>query len=415
MRMALALAVALLPLGGAVQDQIDPARAQRYFDEVEAICEREGGAMWGISLVGPIVIADPLTREIVTSRPEPDAPRPQMLGFANAAMPWGEERWCTLVWQTLPHDDDRARQQMIMHELFHRIQFELDLMTPDGSNDHLDTPDGRYWLQLEWRALSEALAAKEDDRARAISDALAFRAARRAQFDGAGEQERREEIREGLAQYTGILAVCGNLEDAAADVRKQLALYASEPTYVRTFAYPSGAAYGVLLDCYSDDWRRRVSAGDDLGALLMDVAAVIPSDNPAHIAEAYGGGSVRLAERAREQAQLARLAELRHLFVDGPVLVLPGDAGSFRTAGVTALPGAGTVYPGVRVTAEWGTLVAEWALRSEDRKQLIVPSPTGTEGMFLSGPGWTLEVANGWRVVKGDRDGDYLLVQNDQD
>lgn len=48
----------------------------------------------------------------------------------------------------------------MLHGLFHRIQPELEFMAgmSDGSNEHLDTFGGRFWLQLEWRALRRAVA-----------------------------------------------------------------------------------------------------------------------------------------------------------------------------------------------------------------------------------------------------------------
>ena len=41
--------------------QVDQQRAQEYFKDVQAVCEREGLRLWGMSLCGPMVIADPLT------------------------------------------------------------------------------------------------------------------------------------------------------------------------------------------------------------------------------------------------------------------------------------------------------------------------------------------------------------------
>jgi hypothetical protein len=88
----------------------------------------------------------------------------------------------------------------MIHELFHRIQPQLGLFVPDLPNEHLDTPDGRYWMQLEWKALSRALDSSGEIRLTAVRDALAFRAARRGRFAGAAESERVLEINEGLAQ-----------------------------------------------------------------------------------------------------------------------------------------------------------------------------------------------------------------------
>src|SRR5205823_10695907 len=89
--------------------------------------------------------------------------------------------------------DSDERQQNMVHGLFHRIQPELGLITEDGFNEHLDTLEGRVWMQLEWRALRRAVESTGSRRAEAIADALAFRHERRRRFPGAAEGERREE------------------------------------------------------------------------------------------------------------------------------------------------------------------------------------------------------------------------------
>jgi hypothetical protein len=51
---------------------VDPDRAAAWFREAAALCERDGGRLWGISLCGPMVIADPVSRTIATNQPAPD-------------------------------------------------------------------------------------------------------------------------------------------------------------------------------------------------------------------------------------------------------------------------------------------------------------------------------------------------------
>jgi hypothetical protein len=60
--------------------------------------------------------------------------------------------------------------------LFHRIQSDLGFTPEKGYNEHLDTLEGRVWMQLEWRALRRALESSGSDRGEAVADALAFRA-----------------------------------------------------------------------------------------------------------------------------------------------------------------------------------------------------------------------------------------------
>lgn len=392
--------------------QVDTGLANRYFEEAAALCEKDAGRLWGTSLCGPIVMADAATKTRVGNRPMPDAPPPPALGFANTALTWGDTRWTTIVWQLVPRDDAQARGRMMVHELFHRVQPALGLMGPDGDTSHLDTLDGRYWLRLEWRALAAALGASGTAERAAIADALAFRRARRNAAPDLAEQERRFEINEGLAQYTGTLLAAPDRRAAEADARRQLARAENEPSFVRTFPYPSGAAYGLLLDRHGERWRTRVKADSDLGELLMEASGEGPGGDVVAAAARYDGPNLRAAEVRRDAEHQARVGELRRQFVDGPVVVLPrANNASSLSAGRVAIPGAGMVVTGYRVTAEWGTLVASSVLLSSTRSEVVLPAPKDPSSNPVAGDGWTLTLAPGWSLVAAGRPGDYALAR----
>src|SRR5688572_6624122 len=200
--------------------QVDQERAEAYFKEAAAICQRDGGRLWGVSLCGPMVFADARTRTLATNQPRPTGELPRNLGFGNAPIDWGGIRWAAYMWDFTTSLPDRVRGEFMLHELFHRIQPELGLITagaPARSGvAHLDTFEGRVWLRLEWRALARALGQSGKERKRTVSDALAFRMARRSQFPNAAENERVEEIGEGLAQYTGTVAAAASRPGAVA-------------------------------------------------------------------------------------------------------------------------------------------------------------------------------------------------------
>ena len=147
------LSLFLLPLAGLAQ--IDQQRAAEAFNHAKTLCEREGGKLWKISLCGPIVIADPATKP---SRPTSRLPRLHgrplwdslTLRWTGAALAGPLFPGRSLV------ASDTGQGQLLIHELFHRIQPQLGLLAPDLPNDHLDTREGRYWMQLEWKALSRA-------------------------------------------------------------------------------------------------------------------------------------------------------------------------------------------------------------------------------------------------------------------
>ena len=179
--------VVLLGAATATEAQVQPEIAKRYFEEATKLCERDAGRLWGVSLCGPMVIADPATGTRATSQPEPAGPAPRFSSFADGPVTWGGERWFAFPLWMLPANAADVRQQVLLHGLFHRIQPQLGLITEDGFNEHLDTLEGRVSIQLEWRALRRAIESTGSHRAEAIADALAFRRDRRVRFPGAAE------------------------------------------------------------------------------------------------------------------------------------------------------------------------------------------------------------------------------------
>jgi len=367
--------------------------------------------LWKLSLCGPIVIADPASKTIATNQPAPEAPRPAALGYANSATDWGGTRWTTISYPQLLALRE-VQGLLLIHELFHRIQPQLGLLVLDKPSDHLETPEGRYWMQLEWKALSRAIGSRGQTRSAAVGDALAFRASRRNRFPGAAESERGYEINEGLAQYTGTVVSAGSRSEAERSAIEQLAAAPAELTFVRQFAYPTGVAYGVLLDEYVAGWTHRIKSTDDLGKLIEPFAGIRSTKELEAAAVSYGGPEIRGRETKRDGEYKARLAELRRRFVEGPLLILPrGRGASFGSAGITILQGEGTVYSSYRTKADWGTLEASAVLVDVERGKLTVPAPAVVEGKSLKGDSWTLDIADGWIIRPGARAGDFQLIR----
>jgi hypothetical protein len=394
--------------------QVDQQRAEAYFKEAATICQRDGGRLWGVSLCGPMVFADARTHTLATNQPRPTAEWPRTLGFTNAPIEWGGSRWGAYIWDfTTSLPDARARGILMLHELFHRIQPELRLITTSGQNAHLDTVEGRVWLRLEWRALARALGQSGEDRKRAVSDAAAFRLTRRSQFANAAENERVEEIREGLAQYTGTVTTAASRPEAVASAIEQLAGAEGHETFLQQ-AYTTGVAYAILLDDASADWRRRVRSDSDLGQMLIAALNVTPVASAIEAAARYGGVELRAAEQTRAEQRRAVVRELQTRFVDGPVLLVPSGGGAmFNAVGATPVPGAGTVYllP-YRAKGQWGTLEATKGVLIRDDGTRRLAGPVRIEGANLTGDGWTLTVAPGWTVRSGPRSGDYQIIRD---
>lgn len=403
--------------------QVDQQRAQEFFKEAQDLCERDGGRLWGVSICAPMVIGDARTQTFATSQPPPDEPRPNTIGLLNGPIQWGDTMWAAMTWETIANWPARTRGEAFLHESFHIVQISRGIATPDrgrlgpntrSENEHLDGVDGRYWLRLEWRALARALRESGELRAQAVREALAFRQARLARYPEHVVSEYFLDINEGLASYTQTVLAAPSTEDAIARALELLAGAEDGESYVRTFAYNSGPAYGLLLDAAAPGWPRRMRVGDEPAELLMRALGVKPVADAAAAALRYGGAELRRIEEQRDQQRQARIAELRLRFVDGPVLLMPGGgSGLSNSLGAVVIPDVGTIYfHAYRMTGPWGALEADnGVLVSSDGRTRRLPAPVQRDEKTVCGDGWTLKVASGWVVREGARRGDYELVR----
>jgi hypothetical protein len=406
--------------------------ARTYFAEAQSFCQADHGQLWGISLCAPIMFVEPHTRSIVANQPDANGQLqptgevfvgilPKDQNIANTAVQWSGTYWTQIMWP-LPHEV-RQRDTLMAHELFHHIQNQLKLPAIEGGdNAQLDTLDGRYYLQLEWRALARALQASSDQQRRAAAaDALLFRAQRYHLFPGADKQEQALEFNEGLAEYTGVRLGNPTPEDQINAALGDLSSHTNDSTFVRSFAYATGPCYGLLLDRYLADWRDQLRAGKSFQVLLASALHITLPENLDLAAEnratQYDGATLRAAETKREAARQQIVASYRGKFVDGPLLTLQFQHMSLQLdpTNLQPLGNAGTVYPNLRITDDWGTLEAKaGALIRQDWTAVIVTAPSATTGTGLAGDGWSLELKPGWKVVPATRKGDFILVHASQ-
>jgi hypothetical protein len=247
-----------------------------------------------------------------------------------------------------------------------------------------------------------------------VSEALAFRNARHARYPDKIESERALYITEGLASYTQTVLAAPSEADAIARAIELLAAELGGESFVRTFTYTSGPAYGLLLDAASPGWPRRMRGTDDPTVLLMRALEVQPVTDVAAAAARYGGVQLRAAEEQREQERQARITGLRQRFVDGPGFVMPcGGSGTTNSLGAVVIPGAGTVFfQSYRMSGACGTLAAEnGVLEASDGGSRRLPAPVRVDETTVSGDGWTFTAASGWVVREGVCKGDYEVVR----
>lgn len=404
---------------------VDAART--VFAQAAASCAADDGRLWGVSLCGPMMLVDRATHAFVANQNDATGTLqdaggvftgtlPADRNVANTALDWNGVRWTQLEWP-LP-EEPAARATLLAHESFHRVQPQLRLPAPrEADNAHLDTLDGRYLQQLEWRALAQALEAPVDRAARAAAeDAVRFRAERWRLYPEARTAETALELNEGLAEYTGVVIANSSMDARIAAAVRGLVGHAGDPSYVRSFAYASGPAYGLLLDRFSPGWRARVGGDGPVVLLVSALTMNRAAEGAAQLgrrASRYGGDELLKAEIARDARRREAAQRNRARFVEGPVLVLGFRRMNiqFDPRSVVPLENAGSVYPTLRVTDEWGVLdVTDGALLKPDWSAVVVPAPAGgSKGPRIEGAGFALTLNPGWQLVPSGRAGDWKV------
>jgi hypothetical protein len=402
----------------------DAKQAQIYFNDALRLSDKEGGKHWNSKLFGPILFVDYESRNVIANQQDAkgllrrngdvfEGKLNAEVEPANTSVEWSGTLWTMMIWQMIP-EDRLIREKMFAHEMFHRIQNSLKLQPQDKLNLHLDTLEGRVWLQLEWRALAAALIEKGEAQSQAVKDAIAFRAYRQKLFSDSAENERSLEIAEGVPEYTGLVTAAPDTASARWSAVSKLTQPDLTISFVRSFAYTSGPVYGLLLDQRLPQWRNKLTAKSDLGALLASTVKG-PTANANTRSSTYGIAAITSAESDRAAKIETTKSYYRKLLVEGPTLKFPGSEDmrfTFNPSTLISLDGIGAVYPTFHVTGPWGTLiVSNGALRPKNLNQVIVSAPKKTGGSRLEGQGWKLELAKGWKVVPSEDPKNFTVIK----
>jgi hypothetical protein len=355
-------------LSEEVKSQACSLDAQRTYAALKKVATQDQSKLWGASIDGTFLLVNPTNREtetIVNTKPELQCTK-QLLApekpIANSCIELDGKPIASLV-LPLPVDE-KELVRLSTHERWHCLQKSLNLTPQADNNAHLDTAHGRTMLRMELHALRSALDEKNKEWWRAASDAIIYRAQRSPLKKLNSDvllEEAKLEANEGLAEYTGQRFSEINGSNAALINRIKEADH--KDSYLRSFAYYTGPAYGVLLDRCRPGWQLNYKTGDDLPLLL---STCLKKFNPPFakldlkaIGKRYGYDEVLVDESAREAARQKQLVENTALFVTGNYLELPLEQPNiqFDPNNLFILPDIGTIYQGLTLVDNWGKLV----------------------------------------------------------
>ncbi len=396
-----------------------PSLAQDYrleaaaASELQTMCAADAGELWNTSLCGPLIVVDPQSRQAWATQRDglgvfnltPGGgwvgPLPQGVPIANTTVDWAGVRWI-MVAGPLP-EDATARRVLVAHEAWHRAQSSSGFPMQNANAVHLETERGRYLMRLELRALATAMLSNGRARRAATKDALGFRMARLASFPDAPSAEASLDRNEGLASYTGVRLGAG--DQGHLFTARTLNSYDQHQSLARSYAYASGPAYGLLLDEYAPTWRSGLAEWAPADLLVSPLRArEMNGRNLLRRAERYGGPQILAEERNRAETQRQLITSARARF-GGPRLELPLGRMQFEfnPEAVTPVEGLGTVYQALTLRDLWGEFRSSGgALISPDFSLLTASQPNHGG---LSGPGWSLSLASGYRMGSPDTAG----------
>jgi hypothetical protein len=397
--------------------------AAAYFEELKVITGQHI-SLWNYDLYAPVLLVDPVTRFVFANTPDSagilktsgkiyTGLLPTLVNISNTSIQWSGINWAMVMLPLSQNKNNRIN--LLTHELFHRAQKALGFFPYNPDNNHLDKKDGRIYLRLELEALQKALFAVSDHEVKKhIGQALAFRLNRHSLFLGSDSTENLLELNEGICEFTGNM-MSGRSDNVAKDYFfKSIQQFIASHSYIRSFAYQTTPVYGYLLSAFNKNWNKEISIKTDLFRYFTEAFAVkFPADIANHvnkISGEYNGQAICLEEAAREEKIAKQKAAYKTLLIDSPHTELPlvNMNMSFDYTKMVTLENFGTVYPVIRITDNWGILdVDQAALINPGWNRVSIGYPLVIEGNKISGEGWTLELKEGYMLVKDDETRNY--------
>ena len=397
------------------------------FSEIEALTKKNV-SLWNKNLYGPILLIDPESMKIYANEPDtagilkPDGKiysgiLPDNVNFGNTAMKWGGKVWATLM---LPLPENKyERNDLFAHESFHRVQPSLGFISNVGNNDHLDDKNARIYLRLELEALKNAIqASSKKEIKQHLTNAMTFRKYRNLLYPESNKTENSLELKEGLAEFTGLIISGRNKELTTKHLVSRIIQSFENPTFVRSFAYYTTPVYGYLLYNENKKWNKDISDTTNLTEYFIKAFNInIPADlkNAFEIiSDNYNGKTIVQEETAKEEENKRKIAEYKHIFIELPHFELMFIKMNIQFDPRTLMPleDMGTFFPHIRVTDEWGILTVEnGALIDADWVKISITNPVKTEDKIIIGNGWTLELTEGYVIEKEKTSGNYKLTK----
>jgi hypothetical protein len=408
---------------GKVEDTsyFTSSKAVASFKNVEEICNKDAGNLWGQNLFGPLMYVDRHSRKIFANQEDIDGllklkdgiytgfyPRESIIGTSAATFGG------TLYGMApLPNEENDYRiTTRAIHSLFHRFQQTRGINPEYFNAINMDEKEARIWIKLEWKALKKAIGSGGEEQKLAIRDALIFRGTNRESFPKYANMENRFETYEGLATFTSYILSTKSLEDYKSKLFEYLDRIYSYQSYSRSYGSIHGALYATLLYFKGFDFKTIASDTIDLGEKVRELYQIelplICRDVAGSISLNYNINEIYNEEENRIKEIKERLNNQVSVFTEKPVVFLELESPyfDFEPEDVHFLDTLGTLYQTMRVSDNWGKLTVDktGCLVSNNYKYLrITAKGLKIESRHIYGEGWQIIMNDGWEIRQFDQ------------
>jgi hypothetical protein len=397
---------------------LTPEKATQYFRDVEELCARDDGKLWGKNLYGPLMFVDRASRKIFANQQDNEGqlklkdgiytgfyPKEQVIN--NSIIVFGGTIFATAP---LPVEEDAYRiRTRSIHGLFHIFQNEAGIKPSFFNIISMDQKEARLWIKLEWKALRKALNTSGEEKLLAIRDALIFRNTSREFYSKYASEETRFENYEGLATFTLTLLGTNSPEEFKTKIFENLDRVYAFQSYARSYGYIHGALYATLLYEKGFDFKTIKSDTVDLGKKVKEIYNIglpeICRDVAGSIALNYDIDGIYKEEEKRMIEIKESLHKQVSIFTEKPVVFLELESPyfDFEPEDIHPLDTLGTLYNTMRVSDNWGKLSVDkgGCLVSNNFKYLRITAKGFKEDKNrISGEGWHLILNNDWELVE---------------
>lgn len=418
--------ITLFSLFGCKESGVDTyltaEKAIGYFKNIEEICNRDSGNLWGTNLYGPLMFVDRASRKIIANEPDKNGilkikdgvytglyPRESIINTTSV-----EFGGTLFGMASLPNEENEFRIiSRAVHSLYHRFQQTIGINPEYFNVFNMDENEARIWLKLEWKALRKAIGLEGEEQKLAIRDALIFRGSNRESFPRFSGIENRFETYEGLATFTYLLLTSESYEQYKSRLIEYLDRIYSFQSYSRSYGAINGALYATLLNQKGFNFRTITTDTVDLGKAVRDLYNIeLPTvcrDVAGSISINYNIAGIYEEEEKRLLDIRERLNKQVNVFTEKPVVLLELESPyfDFEPEDVHYLDTLGILYHAMRVSDNWGKLSVDkvGCLVSNNYKNLrITAKGLKIEKNHLQGEGWHIILNDGWEIIESGPD-----------